>query len=498
MLINTRPPPPPFLPHFPSTPNCKSKRNSAVAAKGVASTIREIKMIRLGDTEPLHERMPRVLRQRDESGDSVLDYAVTGSNAVGSHAVASRLLKEGCAHLEDKDDYGWTPLLWAAYCGHFDVVKLLLGHGANILAEDDFGRNIFHLIALTAGNIGSLKEIIHKYSDSRKTRPDRGGGCGAGGGGARHRGTPTVGNPNAHIACSWYDTQDKQGRTPLHWASIRGLDALVLAYVKRGADCSIVDNDHRPAIHYACMLSPPNATLLHALVCKPRHRAARVAQAAHFAATARSKGGSPQTIVSKYKEVAMTRKARLSCAAEGHEHHGDRNRRHGDNKLKQTHTRRRDILLAGGKGGSNGLMLASSLGAAAGLGGFWGGIVPDPGGNTDRVFQADASGRTPLHYAANFGNISWILKFLNVLHEPKRQIHELQHPDANGWMPLHYAAHSGHAKALGIMLGYDETCRLPSLNGQNVPTRIAAANIITRCSGASVGRHHLGATLVLV
>lgn len=66
----------------------------------------------------------------------------------------------------------------------------------------------------------------------------------------------------------------------------------------------------------------------------------------------------------------------------------------------------------------------------------------------------DASGRTPLHYAAKFGNVQWIIRLMHVLETPKLQHRELKNPDANGWMPFHYAAHSGHAKTLCLMLGY--------------------------------------------
>ena len=41
-----------------------------------------------------------------------------------------KLLLEKGAELEDRDNYAWTPLLWAAIYGHEAVVKLPLKKGA--------------------------------------------------------------------------------------------------------------------------------------------------------------------------------------------------------------------------------------------------------------------------------------------------------------------------------------------------------------------------------
>jgi ankyrin repeat protein len=67
-----------------------------------------------------------------------------GRNAVsalhlahGSHT-CTRLLLEGGAKVDMRDGSGRTPLHWAAEAGNFDVVRLLVGAGAdmNVAAED--------------------------------------------------------------------------------------------------------------------------------------------------------------------------------------------------------------------------------------------------------------------------------------------------------------------------------------------------------------------------
>ena len=47
-----------------------------------------------------------------------------------------KLLLEKGAELETKDEYGQTPLSWAARNGHEAVVKLLLEKGAELETKD--------------------------------------------------------------------------------------------------------------------------------------------------------------------------------------------------------------------------------------------------------------------------------------------------------------------------------------------------------------------------
>ena len=376
--------------------------------------------------------MLRVFKQRDKDGVSVIEYAISAAKSMDGYAVMARLLKEGCVDLEDKDDCGWTPLLWAAYCGHHQMVLRLIEAGANILVADDFGRTIFHLLALNVDNIKSLKGIVATYIEKCKKQP-------GGGDGGRSKKDVLL----ASIAqIAWYDQQDHDGKTPLHWAAARGLDALVRAYVKRGSNCSIVDNDQRPPVHYACLHAQPSAILFRSLTQKLGHRAAKVAQAALSAA---SKPQGSHHVAAKWEEAALKKRARASYAtAAAVDVQG----------IEKADSRDLSAVMLGGKGGSTGLHLASSQSAGAGSCGLWKELLPIPGGDIDFVFVKDTSGRTPLHYAAKFGNLQWMLRLLNLLATPKLQSRELKNPDENGWLPFHYAAHSGNIKALCLMLGY--------------------------------------------
>ncbi|PMD51449.1 ankyrin [Hyaloscypha bicolor E] len=53
-----------------------------------------------------------------------------------------RLMLDRCRtlRLEEKDAWGWTPLLWAAYHGNVDVLGMLIDFDANKNVQDPDGR----------------------------------------------------------------------------------------------------------------------------------------------------------------------------------------------------------------------------------------------------------------------------------------------------------------------------------------------------------------------
>ena len=64
------------------------------------------------------------------------------------------------ANSEAKDQSGMTPLLLAAYQGKVDIVKELLGQGADVRARDKCQRTALHLAILRSGHTGLVRLLL--------------------------------------------------------------------------------------------------------------------------------------------------------------------------------------------------------------------------------------------------------------------------------------------------------------------------------------------------
>lgn len=82
------------------------------------------------------------------------------------------------------DDFGWTPLMSAAYCGHLEIVQFLLNLGANRRIRDRSG--------LTAAQLALKKNYLSIVALLKKKSESMGGGIGQ-----SCAGTPRVSGANA-------------------------------------------------------------------------------------------------------------------------------------------------------------------------------------------------------------------------------------------------------------------------------------------------------------
>jgi serine/threonine-protein phosphatase 6 regulatory ankyrin repeat subunit B len=63
--------------------------------------------------------------------------------------------------MQKSNDNNWTPLIWASYFGHRDIVKLLISKDADVNAKS-FDNNT----ALTYASLLGFKEIVKDLIDA--------------------------------------------------------------------------------------------------------------------------------------------------------------------------------------------------------------------------------------------------------------------------------------------------------------------------------------------
>ena len=77
---------------------------------------------------------------KDVGGRTPLFYCIDRRGRDRDSGLWDRLLEIGC-ELEDRDDDGQTPLIYAATYGNYDAVKYLRAKGAELQAKDAKGKS---------------------------------------------------------------------------------------------------------------------------------------------------------------------------------------------------------------------------------------------------------------------------------------------------------------------------------------------------------------------
>lgn len=83
-------------------------------------------------------------------------------------------------NVNSSDDFGWTPLMSAAYCGHLEIVQFLLNLGANKKTRDKSGltaaqlalkRNYLNIVALLkkSDSISSINQLTANIPNTNNT-----------------------------------------------------------------------------------------------------------------------------------------------------------------------------------------------------------------------------------------------------------------------------------------------------------------------------------------
>lgn len=94
--------------------------------------------------------------KRNKFGDSAIMVAAYG----GQVAAVKRLLD---AHVEINND-GWTPLHYAAFAGHAEIVRLLIERGADTEAAAPNGQTAL-ILAARAGRLDAVRALVDGDAD---------------------------------------------------------------------------------------------------------------------------------------------------------------------------------------------------------------------------------------------------------------------------------------------------------------------------------------------
>ncbi|XP_067669959.1 ankyrin repeat domain-containing protein 29-like [Haliotis asinina] len=100
---------------------------------------------RMHRLEISHQKVITTPARRDARADDDLRDACRAGNLVE----VKQILDTGRADVNSRDVVGRTPVMEAAVRGHRDMVKLLVGRGADVSLVTDGGNNILHYACMT-------------------------------------------------------------------------------------------------------------------------------------------------------------------------------------------------------------------------------------------------------------------------------------------------------------------------------------------------------------
>jgi len=170
---------------------------------------RERSQLHLAAMEGDLEVVEKLVGKKHEFLNLVFNWLLFGNWAVVRKLLDSKL---DCRLADVKDNYGWTPLHWAAMNGHLEVVKYLVENGADVNAKDNNG---FTPLSLAAWK-GSLNVVKYLFENGA-------------------------------------DVKEKciRSSTPLHWTAFKGSLEMVKFLVKNKAYVNAKDFWSSTPLHYA-------------------------------------------------------------------------------------------------------------------------------------------------------------------------------------------------------------------------------------------------------
>ena len=185
-----------------------------------------------------HERTKRPLPLRG----TPLHYAAF----CGLYDVVKILVNEDSRDVDSRNfDNASTPLHLALRGGHVDVARMLVEQGADVSAQDEDGWSPLHWVSRN-GHVDLAWMLLEHGADVSVQ--------------GRSGGTPLhLALDNGHVDLAWMlvrhgtsvSAKDKDGWTPLHLALDNGQVDLAWILVEHGADVLSQDKDGRTSLHLA-------------------------------------------------------------------------------------------------------------------------------------------------------------------------------------------------------------------------------------------------------
>ncbi|KAH3744897.1 palmitoyltransferase AKR1 [Pelomyxa schiedti] len=141
-----------------------------------------------------------------------------------------------------------TPLHWASYNAHLEVVKFLVSKGADLEAVTNGDKRTPLHWAIVGGNLSVVAYLLKQGSDLEHL--------------------DARGNNSLHIAvqhgsdkCTFYcvlkgipiNATDSEGHTPLHWAAYEGNDIVLRFLINNGANINHPDAAGKTPLHWAAI-----------------------------------------------------------------------------------------------------------------------------------------------------------------------------------------------------------------------------------------------------
>ncbi len=186
---------------------------------------------------------------------SVNKYGSKINDAVasGNFSKSKALLKANPDLVFSKDQYGYTPLHWAALYGNRDVVELLLAKGAKVNATDNDRMTPLHLVAkndqketaklvletatLLLANNADVSAVDFPFGDTPLHK--------AAGGNCKEMAELLLAN-KADV-----NAQNGSGWTPLHVAASEGRQDMAELLLAHGADINAKTYHGETPLHWA-------------------------------------------------------------------------------------------------------------------------------------------------------------------------------------------------------------------------------------------------------